>query len=69
MKNIRRWLSPVILAIIVQQAIRLVTDISMDNTFWITPAQHLKEFFISIPFFYFLDWRIRKFLNNSKYEQ
>lgn len=68
MKNIRRWLPPVILAIIVQQAIRLVTDISMDNTFWITPAQHLKEFFISIPFFYFLDWRIRKFLKDSKYE-
>jgi len=66
--NFQRWISPLILTIISQQAIRLVTDISMDNTFWITPVQHLKEFIISLPFCYFLDWRMRKFLGKGMYD-
>ena len=68
MQNLRRWISPLILAIICQQAIRFVTDISMSNTFWVVPSQHLKEFFISIPLFYLLDWSIRLFLKKNKYD-
>lgn len=59
--NFQKWVSPIILAVICQQAIRLATDISMDNTFWVTPSQHLIEFVISIPFYYFINWRIHVF--------
>ena len=53
MYRLQKWISPVILAVICQQAIRLVTDISIDNTFWVTPSQHLRELIISPPFFLF----------------
>jgi len=55
------------LAVVCQQAIRLATDISIDNTFWVTPLQHLIEFIISIPFFYFIDWRIHVFHSKNTY--
>lgn len=55
MYRLQKWISPVILAVICQQAIRLVTDISIDNTFWVTPSQHLRELIISPPFFYLID--------------
>jgi len=67
MQNFLRWISPAILAFFCQQAIRLVTDISIDNTFWVTPSQHLKEILISIPLFYILDWWMRKYLAKKKY--
>ncbi|MDU1891346.1 MAG: histidine kinase [Dysgonomonas sp.] len=63
-----KWISPIILAVICQQAIRLVTDISMDNTFWVTPSQHSVEFIISIPFYYFINWRIHVFQAENTYE-
>lgn len=53
--NLQKWTSPIILAVICQQAIRLITDISIDKTFWVTPSQHLKELIISPPFFYLID--------------
>jgi len=53
--SLQKWVSPIILAVICQQAIRLVTDISIDNTFWVTPSQHLKELIISPLFFYLID--------------
>ncbi len=68
MYNFEKWVTPLILNIICQQAIRLVTDIPIDNTFWVTPSQHLKELIVGIPFFYFFDWRIRVFLEKDRYD-
>lgn len=68
MPTLQRWLSPLILALVSQQVLRLATDVPLSHTFWVTPAQHIKELLCSIPLCYLLDWRIRMSLKKGRHE-
>lgn len=67
MQNFQRWVSPLLLALVSQQVIRLVTDIPASNAFWASPSQHLEELLLSIPLCYLLDWDMRRFLKKRKH--
>lgn len=66
MQNFQRWVSPLLLALVSQQVIRLVTDIPASHTFWGSPSQHVEELLLSIPLCYLGDWDMRRYLKKRK---
>ena len=60
MKKVMRWLSPLILGVVMFNFIRLVTDLPRNDDFWAhSKMQHLQALGVSIFFCYVLDYRIR----------
>lgn len=68
MQNFQRWVSPLLLALVSQQVIRLVTDVPASHTFWGSPSQHIEELLLSIPVCYLGDWDMRRYLKKRKYD-
>ncbi len=63
MKAIIRWVSPLLLGIVMFNCIRLVTDLPLDNKFWSDSLHyHLQALSITILVCYLFDYRIRIFL-------
>ena len=60
MKKVMRWLSPLILGVVMFNFIRLVTDLPRNDDFWAhSKMQHLQALGVSVLFCYVLDYRIR----------
>lgn len=68
MQNFQRWVSPLLLALVSQQVIRLVTDIPASHTFWGSPSQHVEELLLSIPLCYLGDWDMRRYLRKRLHD-
>lgn len=68
MQHFQRWASPLLLAFVSQQVIRLVTDVPAGNTFWASPSQHVEELLLSIPLCYLVDWDMRRYLKKRKHD-
>lgn len=66
MPDIRKWISPILLAIICQQSIHLVIGFSLNNM-EIIPLQHLKELIVAIPMMYYANWRMHTYIEKEIY--
>ncbi len=66
MKNIIRWLSPLILSVVITLMLRAATDITLDNTIFVYPERNLWEFLFLTPIIYLMDWRMRTFLKRMR---
>jgi len=69
MNRFLRWLSPLVLAIVITAGIRLVTDMASSCPFWNRPMMiNLKDFLSTIISCYILDFLFR-YLVKSKFRQ
>ena len=60
MKKVIRWLSPLILGVVMFNFIRLVTDLPRNDDFWPhSKIQHIQALCIIVFFSYVLDYRMR----------
>jgi len=60
MKKVMRWLSPLILGVVMFNFIRLVTDLPRNDDFWPhSKIQHIQALCIIVFFSYVLDYRMR----------
>jgi Putative regulator of cell autolysis len=68
MKSLIRYILPFLLALVILNFIRLLTDLPLKDKFWGGIGgyiQHLEELLIITIVCYFYDWRIRKYLQKK----
>lgn len=68
MKSFIRYILPFLLALVILNFIRLLTDLPLKDEFWGGRGryvQHLEELLIITIVCYFYDWRIRKYLQRK----
>lgn len=66
MPDIRKWILPILLAVICQQSIHWVIGFSL-NKLEMIPVQHLKELIVAIPILYYGNWRMHAYIEKEIY--